>query len=95
METDSEIPLSLLSIAFFSIYLFTSALQCSSRLHSPLVTTSTNTSLLNFEQLISRIKYLPIMGLSVSGSFLAIALVNGVWAGLASGLDRAWGRLIG
>ena len=85
METDSEVPLALLSIVFLSVYLFVAGLQYSSRLKSTMGPGNTNTSFSNFNQLTSFIKYLPIIGLSISGSFLAIELVDGFWIGLTCG----------
>ena len=85
METDSEVPLALLSIVFLSVYLFIAGLQYSSSLKSTMGPGNTNTSFSNFNQLTSFIKYLPIIGLSISGSFLVIALVDGFWMGLTCG----------
>ena len=85
METDSEVPLALLSIVFLSVYLFIAGLQYSSSLKSTMGPGNTNTSFSNFNQLASFIKYLPIIGLSISGSFLAIELVDGFWIGLTCG----------
>ncbi len=85
METDSEVPLALLSIVFLSVYLFIAGLQYSSSLKSTMGPGNTNTSFSNFNQLASFIKYLPIIGLSISGSFLVIALVDGFWMGLTCG----------
>ena len=85
METDSEVPLALLSIVFLSVYLFVAGLQYSSGLKSTMGLGNTNTSFSNFNQLTSFIKYLPIIGLSISGSFLVIALVDGFWMGLTCG----------
>ena len=86
METDSEIPLSLLSIVFFSVYLFIAALQYSSRQKASIGPNATNASFSNFNQLTSSIKYLSIIGLSVSGAFLGISLVDGFGVGLTCGV---------
>ena len=85
METDSEVPLALLSIVFLSVYLFIAGLQYSSRLKATMGPSNTNTSFSNFNQLTSCIKYLPIIGLSISGSFLSIGLVDRFWIGLTCG----------
>ncbi|MEE2881620.1 MAG: hemolysin family protein [Chloroflexota bacterium] len=85
METDSEIPLSLLCLAFLSVYALTVLLQYSSRLAPSSAVTNTNTSFSNFNQLVSFIKYIPIIGLSVCLSFLAITVVDPVWLALGCG----------
>ena len=94
METDSEVPLALLSIVFLGVYLFISGLQYSSRLKATMGPSNTNTSFSNFNQLTSRIKYFPIIGLSISGSFLSIGLVDRFWIGLTCGFVSVLGAVL-
>ena len=85
METDSEIPLSLLCLVFLSFYVLTLLLQYSSRLSPSLSVTNTNTPFKNLNQLVLYIKYIPIIGLSVCISFLSISVVAPVWLALGCG----------
>ena len=94
METDSEVPLALLSIALLSVYLFIAALQYSTGTKNSSSPSNINISFSNFNPLISRIKYLPLIGLAVSGSFLAIALVDELWIGLACGFVSVLGIVL-
>ena len=94
METDSEIPLALLSIVFLSVNLFIVGLQYSSRLKATIGSSNTNTSFSNVNQLTSSIKYFPIIGLSISGSLLSIGLVDGFWIGLTCGFLSVLGAVL-
>ena len=94
METDSEVPLALLSIALLSVYLFTAALQYSTGTRNSSSPSNISIFFSNFNPLISRIKYLPLIGLSVSVSFLAIEFVNTYWIGLACGFVSVLGAVL-
>ena len=85
METDSEIPLSLLCLVFLGFYVLTVLLQYSSRLSPSLAVTNTNTPFKNLNQLVLYITYIPIIGLSVCISFLSISVVAPVWLALGCG----------
>ena len=85
METDSEIPLSLLCLVFLSFYVLTVLLQYSSRLSPSLSVTNTNTPFKNLNQLVLYITYIPIIGLAVCISFLSISVVAPVWLALGCG----------
>ena len=85
METDSEIPLSLLCLVFLSFYVLTLLLQYSSRLSPSLSVTNTNTPFKNLNQLVLYITYIPIIGLAVCISFLSISVVAPVWLALGCG----------
>ena len=85
METDSEIPLSLLCLVFLGFYVLTVLLQYSSRLSPSLAVTNKNTPFKNLNQLVLYITYIPIIGLAVCISFLSISVVAPVWLALGCG----------
>jgi len=85
LETDSEIPLSLLCLVFLGFYVLTVLLQYSSRLSPSLAVTNTNTPFKNLNQLVLYITYIPIIGLAVCISFLSISVVAPVWLALGCG----------
>ena len=87
METDSEVPLSLLCLIFLVIYIITLFIQYSSRSRQLPTASATNTTTSNPGQLIDVLKYIPIVGLSVCGSYWSLMVVDIAWVALIVGFS--------